>query len=209
MESSNVRVQHRLLEESGSLQLANQFPPISDPANPPVFRLLFFVHTRQIRDDACSTFMRHFLSMGFVPSAFLVLDEYTNSSEIREAQFIFCLFQSADRIPEEVLSTTTHVIFDECHHLLAKTYRMVYEKLICQKSLLYCVGMTATRCHRTDPQGSELLRLFRECLYVDYPWTRAKQLGHFPRVEYLEFLPTLRGLCEEKEEGDLIESVFP
>jgi hypothetical protein len=33
------------------------------------------------------------------------------------------------QIPHEVLNTVTHVVIDECHHLLAATYRQVHSVL--------------------------------------------------------------------------------
>jgi hypothetical protein len=34
--------------------------------------------------------------------------------------------------------------------------------------------------------------MFRNAVYINFPWTVAKALGHFPPVEYLECLPTLK-----------------
>lgn len=54
-------------------------------------------------------------------------------------------------------------------------------------------SMTATLVHREDPAGLELKKMFRNAVYINFPWTVAKALGHFPAVEYLECLPTLQG----------------
>ena len=51
--------------------------------------------------------------------------------------------------------------------------------------------MTATLSHRTDVSGDRLKSLFSNIIYIDFPWTTAKQLHFFPAVEYLEALPTL------------------
>jgi superfamily II DNA or RNA helicase len=114
------------------------------------------------------------------------------SGALQKAQFIFCLFQSFDKVASELPGQITHVVVDECHHLLAATYRQVYESLMSAPALRYMLGMTATLVHRDDPTGRLLKEMFRQEIYIDFPWTTAKALGHFPPVEYLECLPTLR-----------------
>ena len=58
-------------------------------------------------------------------------------------QFIFCLFQSFERIPPSIASSFTHVVVDECHHLLARTYKDIYYTLMQSECLQYCVGSAA------------------------------------------------------------------
>lgn len=58
---------------------------------------------------------------------------------------------------------------------------------------IYVHSMTATLVHREDPAGTQLKAMFRNAVYINFPWTVAKALGHFPPVEYLECLATLQG----------------
>eukprot|EP00743_Colponemidia_sp_Colp-15_P011721 GILK01013150.1.p1 GENE.GILK01013150.1~~GILK01013150.1.p1 ORF type:complete len:1299 (+),score=284.68 GILK01013150.1:44-3940(+) len=163
----------------------------------PSFRFLFLVHTRAIRDTAFVKFRRHFTSEStqrrFSASNFFNVESGVDctGSILDSVRFVFCLFQSFDRLPPAFASTVTHVVIDEAHHLLAVTYRQIFNSLIELKSLRYMLGMTATLFHRDDPNGVELRKLFRDVVYIDFPWTIAKSLNHFPRVEYLEALPTL------------------
>jgi hypothetical protein len=108
--------------------------------------------------------------------------------------------QDPDRNFNQVVRGVTHVVIDECHHLLAETYRSIFDTLRCSERVRYCVGMTATLRHRTDPQGVRLQNLFENIKYIDLPEMAAKQLGFFPAVEYLESLPTL---------GDVERTVSP
>jgi superfamily II DNA or RNA helicase len=162
--------------------------PSSDSFLP--FGVLFLVHTRAIRDSAYAKFKAHFSALGYDATCFQVLD---NSFSLhKNTLFVFGLLQSFDRIPAAFLARVSHVIIDEVHHVLASSYRKIYDTLLSLDSLRYMLGMTATLLHRTDPTGDQLRRLFRNVVYVDMPWTLAKQLGFFPSVEYLETLPTLR-----------------
>lgn len=68
--------------------------------------------------------------------------------------------------------------------------------------------MTATLIHRDDPLGIQLARLFRNTIYLDFPWTTAKRLGAFPRVEYLEALPTLQGTRVRQPTDNVGETVL-
>jgi superfamily II DNA or RNA helicase len=159
----------------------------------PLFRFLFLVHSKPIRDEAVNKFKRHFTAaFKFPPSAFLsVEDAIIEDTSFDRAQFIFCLFQSFDRIPTHIVKSITHCVMDEVHHLVAHTYNRVYEILYSVKSLTYMLGMTATLTHRDDPNGDKLKNMFKGVLYIDLPWTVAKSLGCFPKVEYLECLDTL------------------
>ncbi|KAJ1492887.1 hypothetical protein T484DRAFT_1770142, partial [Baffinella frigidus] len=85
-----------------------------------------------------------------------------------------------------LVARVTHVTFDECHHLLAKSYLRIFQTLLASPRLRYCLGMTATLRHRSDPQGEALRGLFNDVLYVDLSWMDAKRLKFFPPVEYLE-----------------------
>merc|ERR1712228_786788 len=112
----------------------------------------------------------------------------TKFEQILNAQFIFVLFQSFEKLKQHnnvILSSLTHVIIDEVHHLLApqwlKIHRLTKNKAICPL-LTYYLGMTATLCHRTDVNGKKLKRLFSNILYIDFPWTVAKKLSFFPRI---------------------------
>jgi hypothetical protein len=66
--------------------------------------------------------------------------------------------------------------------------------------------MTATLVHREDPTGRELKTMFRGTVYIDFPWTTAKRMHHFPNVEYLECLPTLRGTVSASASLALVDA---
>ena len=163
------------------------------------FCLLFIVHTKAIRNGAFLKFKKHFQSLYHMPNdLFVKIESSTTNFEIRKAKFIFCLFQSFDRLlnyhKTTVLKKISHVIIDEVHHLLAQTWLTIDETLKNQQicpSLQYYLGMTATLQHRTDPKGIELKKLFNNAIYIQFPWNIAKQLNYFPDVEYLEAMPTL------------------
>lgn len=122
------------------------------------FQLLFLVHTTTIRDAAYIKFKEHFQACGFSSHSFINVNNNFDESQfqIGGVQFIFCLFQSFDKIPNSVISNTTHVIFDEVHHLLATTYNRVFTTLSELKTMQYMLGMTATLIHRDDPKGWKL-----------------------------------------------------
>eukprot|EP01083_Nonionella_stella_P126031 381270_1 len=163
------------------------------------FRLLFVVHTKAIRNSAYLKFKQHFQSVyKNLPNRYLIrVEPNTKFADIENARFIFVLFQSFDRLKQQnnkILSTITHVIIDEVHHLLADTWLDVHKCIMSTSvcpSLQYYLGMTATLSHRTDVSGDKLKALFCNIVYINFPWTMAKQLGFFPEVEYLEALPTL------------------
>jgi hypothetical protein len=163
--------------------------------------LLFLVHTRAIRDGAFDKFRRHFCPLGFDrTAAFVNISESSGKGVMapemfREASFIFCLFQSFEKLPEKVVQKVTHVVVDECHHLLATSYGSIFSTLRRCARIQYCLGMTATLRHRTDQQGTQLQELFQGVKYVDLPEMSAKRLGFFPAVEYLESLPTLGSIA--------------
>ena len=73
--------------------------------------LLFMVHTRAIRDSAFDKFRRHFKGQGFGQQCFVnVTQDSTRKHNnqtlpaemFRHAHFIFCLFQSFEKLPEQV-----------------------------------------------------------------------------------------------------------
>eukprot|EP00742_Colponemidia_sp_Colp-10_P012330 GILJ01013828.1.p1 GENE.GILJ01013828.1~~GILJ01013828.1.p1 ORF type:complete len:1251 (-),score=234.17 GILJ01013828.1:182-3505(-) len=185
------------VHSSYSVQAAVDSSLTPSASQEPSFRFLFLVHTRAIRDTAFVKFRRHFtcesIHRRFTASSFFNVEAGVDcaGSIVDSVRFVFCLFQSFDRLPPSFVSTVTHVVIDEAHHLLAVTYRQIFNSLIELKSLRYMLGMTATLFHRDDPNGVELRKLFRDVVYIDFPWTIAKSLNHFPRVEYLEALPTL------------------
>lgn len=82
----------------------------------------------------------------------------------------------------------THVCIDECHHLRADTYASIFKTLRAAPSMRYCMGMTATLRHHTDPTGASIKKMFDDVAYVDLPWTLAKRLGevHPPVNNILE-----------------------
>lgn len=169
--------------------------------------LLFLVHSREIALAAYSKFKRHFAALslpGYPPSSIVNLCEADGLGQLRAApaRMAFGLFQGYSNIPAPWLGEVTHVIIDEAHHAMAPTYRAVVEEVTSGAGVEYVLGMTATLLHRDDPQGVELKRLFRGVVYIDFPWGKAKQMGHFPKVSYLEVLPTLRTAagapCDEK-----------
>ncbi len=171
--------------------------------------LLFLVHSREIALAAHSKFKRHFAALnlaGYPPSAIANLCEADGLAQLRASpsaiRMAFGLFQGYSNIPAGWLASVTHVIIDEAHHAMAPTYRAVVGEVTGGPRVEYVLGMTATLLHRDDPQGAELKRLFREVVYIDFPWGKAKRMGHFPRVSYLEVLPTLLTAsgapCDEK-----------
>ncbi|KAL0481206.1 hypothetical protein AKO1_012650 [Acrasis kona] len=147
--------------------------PAKDKFN---FRLLFLVHSKQIRDEASRKFKQHFGKLDYRKESFLVVDESITTF---------------DRIPKNIVDTCTHCIVDEVHHLLAHTYNRVHETLSKSSCMKYMLGITATLTHRHDPSGDGIKAMFSNVLYIDLPWTLAKTLGCFPNVEYLECLDTL------------------
>jgi hypothetical protein len=151
------------------------------------FKLLFLVHSKVIRDEAFSKFHQQFKK--FKHFSFVNLDAQKSYSEeeLKNSNFIFCLFQSIERIPLKILETVTHVIIDEVHHLLASTYTKAYDSFF--KESIYILGITATLVHHEDPSGIKLKKKFNNVIYVNFPWMTAKKLGHFPNVEYLESIP--------------------
>ena len=150
------------------------------------FKLLFLVNSKIIRDEAFSKFKSTFKK--FHHFTFFNLESHLNySKEQVDSNFIFCLFQSIERIPSEILESVTHVIIDEVHHLIASTYTKAFESFY--KQSIYILGITATLIHHNDPTGCKLKKKFKNVIYVNFPWTIAKRLGHFPDVEYIESIP--------------------
>lgn len=169
--------------------LCAEMPP---GVQPPPCAVLFLVNSRAILRSSFSKFLRHFQCLGYHGSKFYLVESKRPSSvDLSGKTFVFCLFQSFEKLPQSFLNAVTHLIVDEVHHLLAETYLAAFQTLIARPSLRYALGMTATLCHRSDPSGVRLQELFRHVVYADFPWSAAKMLGHFPAVEYLEALPTL------------------
>lgn len=104
--------------------------PHAVPPDAP-FRLLFLVHTRPIRDTTHAKFAAHFRARGFPAASFLNIQGAMRlqQAQLQRAQFVFCLFQSFEKVAAALSNTITHVIIDECHHLLAATYRQVHRAL--------------------------------------------------------------------------------
>ncbi len=79
----------------------------SEGGNEPL--VLFMVHTRAIRDAACDKFQRHFEPLGYHrKTAFVNVSEAMGKGVLpaelfQAATFIFCLFQSFERLPQKVL----------------------------------------------------------------------------------------------------------
>eukprot|EP01090_Pellita_catalonica_P002420 TRINITY_DN12001_c0_g1_i1.p1 TRINITY_DN12001_c0_g1~~TRINITY_DN12001_c0_g1_i1.p1 ORF type:complete len:429 (+),score=63.12 TRINITY_DN12001_c0_g1_i1:106-1287(+) len=115
-------------------------------------------------------------------------DSTVHMMRLAHAQFIFCLFQSFQKLPEKIVAEVTHIVLDEVHHILAHTYKRTFEQLLQNRYVLYILGMTATLLHKRDPTGAELKRLFDGNVFVSFDWTKAKACGFFPRVEYIEVL---------------------
>ncbi|KAG2385466.1 hypothetical protein C9374_003281 [Naegleria lovaniensis] len=164
------------------------------------FKMLFLVHSKVIRDTSFSKFKMQFTSeyqdldsrWDFKDSDFLNITENENQASIegklKRAKFVFCLFQSFEKINLKD-SQFTHCVIDEVHHVVATTYNKAFKSLMKLPSLKYMLGMTATLVHREDPTGDKLKEKFKGIVYVNLPWRLAKTLGFFPPVEYLEYLP--------------------
>jgi superfamily II DNA or RNA helicase len=159
------------------------------------FRFLFLVHSIAIRDEAMRKFKQHFSTsvFGFQTRSFLSVEDAgkITEQEHENAHFTFCLFQSFEGLPKRIVQRYTHCVIDEVHHVVAPTYKIVYDTLLSSKALTYMLGMTATLMHHDDITGEKLKSMFKEVVYIDLPWTVAKSLGCFPSVEYLECLNTL------------------
>lgn len=131
--------------------------------NSKIFKLLFLVNSQAIRDAAYDKFRAHFLNttysqLKFTANDFCNVKPSANNvdkihNESKRSRFVFCLFQSFETyVPHDV--EFTHVIIDECHHLMASTYNRMFLKLRQQQSLVQMIGMTATLCHLDDTSGS-------------------------------------------------------
>lgn len=128
----------RKIEKSGKESLKN-------------FKVLFLVHSKVIRDATFNKFKTQFMFSSqkdldseweFLESDFLNVSENENQStldnKVKRAKFIFCLFQSFEKISKEV--NFTHCIIDEVHHVVATTYNKVFKKLMKLSSLEYMLG---------------------------------------------------------------------
>jgi len=167
------------------------------------FRMIFIVHTKSIRDTSYVKFKRHFsATYNLAPSNFTRVDRLTSDTEIKAARFVFCLYQSFDRLPDYEF---THVIIDEVHHLLAETWKRVHETFANSHTCQYMLGMTATLRHRSDPRGELLKRMFKNQVYICFPWMVAKDLGYFPDVEYLEAISTLENGKDIKTYSQILQ----
>eukprot|EP00792_Barthelona_sp_PAP020_P011119 TRINITY_DN4932_c0_g1_i1.p1 TRINITY_DN4932_c0_g1~~TRINITY_DN4932_c0_g1_i1.p1 ORF type:complete len:713 (-),score=183.12 TRINITY_DN4932_c0_g1_i1:223-2361(-) len=172
---------------------SEQIYPCNGDGKPLPFRVLFLVHSISIRDNAMKKFKQHFCSNRpgrhqFQKINFVAITNDTNKKQVSESNFVFCLHQSfgkLEKIPN-FLRSITHVIIDEVHHMLAETFNRVFAK-IKSLPLKYCVGMTATLTHRSDPKGRKLKQLFLHTIYVDLPWQVAKNAGAFPDCLYFEY----------------------
>ncbi|KAL9646975.1 hypothetical protein ABK040_013832 [Willaertia magna] len=180
------------------------------------FKFLFLVHSRVIRDATFVKFKNHFSSFFTSDANFLNVNETELNtsdsvfeSKAKKAKFIFCLFQSFDKLSTTVVGGITHCIIDEVHHLIATTYHKVHQTLMESLKIRYVLGMTATLIHRDDPVGEKLKKMFREAVYINLSWNLAKTLGFFPTVEYLEYLPsTLQSNLEIKIYDQMLKECF-
>ncbi|KAG9391587.1 Helicase conserved C-terminal domain [Carpediemonas membranifera] len=200
------------------------------------FTMLFLVHTTAIRDNALKTFQFHMKGLGLKEDGFFF--QVKNKSGMSELcalfrenviahtsvrpRFIFTTFQTvhsfsqelatadgvAPKMPDVLAKRITHVVVDEVHHLLAHTFSGVYRFLKTAQNG-YMLGMTATLRHRTDATGNQLKKLFNGIMYVDFPWTAAKELGHFPEVYYHEVMPMTGGGISVHTYRDLARTSRP
>ncbi len=135
------------------------------------FKCLFIVHTKAIRDASYMKFRSHFSAIypKLSPSHFIKIETFTTKNEIKASKFIFCLFQSFEKLNKthpSILKELTHIIFDEIHHLLAPTWKEIFKKMQgtsekkTGRAKANILGMTATLSHREDPIGKKLKRMF-------------------------------------------------
>lgn len=115
------------------------------------FKVLFMVHSKVIRDTTFNKFKMQFSSdyqdlesrWGFKDSDFLNITENENQSSIesklKRAKFVFCLFQSFEKINLKD-SQFTHCIIDEVHHVVATTYNKAFKSLMKLATLKYMLG---------------------------------------------------------------------
>ncbi|KAL0237654.1 hypothetical protein PCE1_001048 [Barthelona sp. PCE] len=160
-------------------------------------RLVFLVHTRAIRDSALKKFKQHFDGRHGVTSAhFCVFENGISASHLSKCRFIFALHQSANHFFSSQYSAfasrVTHIVFDEAHHMVAPSYSRLFGRLCKLPHVKYVLGMTATPYHACDKDGTTLRTMFRDIVYVDLPWTTAKAIGLFPRVDYYEVLDNVQ-----------------
>lgn len=110
------------------------------------FKLLFLVHSKVIRDGTYQKFKTQFCTdleseWDFTDSDFLNITENetqkTIDSKMKRAKFIFCLFQSFDKISS---IKCTHCVIDEVHHVVAQTYNKVFTQLSNLPSNRYMLG---------------------------------------------------------------------
>jgi hypothetical protein len=174
------------------------FARVPPPPPPTAFRCLFLVHTNAILEASFAKFLQHF-GWWLKPGALQKIEHGTDPSVLSRASFIFCLLQSFDKLPEHIVETTTHVIFDEVHHALADTWGNCLTTLQRQPALVYLLGITATLSHREDPFGVALKAVFRDTVYAEFPWMLAKHHGFFPRVAYIECIPAARQSNQDRE----------
>ena len=93
-------------------------------------RVVFFVHRDELIAQTAKTFMRHGIEFGIVAAGYEMKPEI--SVQIASVQ---TLARRLDKLP-----TPDMLICDECHHILATTYRKIIDKW--PKAFL--LGLTAT-----------------------------------------------------------------
>ncbi len=195
------------------------------------FTMLFLVHTTSIRDAAYEKIKFHMKGLGVKDDAYyLNLAGATSSAHLKACyqvtsghrktshfsamrpRFVFSTFQQFNAsfikgessVGKSFIDSVTHVIFDEVHHLLANTYNQVYRALKAAPNLKSMVGITATLRHQTDPTGANLRDLFDGVLYIEFPWTSAKKLGHFPDVSYYEVMTMIGARLPTRMYSDVL-----
>lgn len=159
--------------------------------------VLFVVNSSVIRDQAFiryKAYFSRFIQQGIdTDNLFLRMDPSVSSAKLDQAmhraRFIFILFQSLHTLQKypTVFNRIHYIIVDEVHHVIAPKYCNSISLLCSHPKLRLLVGLTATLVHRSDPTADRIKRIFGSNIFVDLPWTIAKSLQFFPKVEYYEY----------------------
>ncbi|EFO65154.1 Helicase-related protein [Giardia lamblia P15] len=159
--------------------------------------VLFVVNSTVIRDQAFLRFKAYFSRLVDpridTESLFLKIEPGIDSIKLEQAllcaRFIFVLFQSLHTLQKfpRTFNKIHYIIVDEVHHILAPNYCSSISLLTNHPKLRFLVGLTATLVHRDDPTANRIKHIFDNNIFVDLPWTTAKNLQFFPQVEYYEY----------------------